>query len=198
MMSPGVFALYLLAFGAVTSLPMIFFRKDGKKNLAWWLTGAPFGLSTLSLVLAQLGVLSPLVPPGSPLGRALEVLSVPFAVGSIALIFATMATHRVPLALWHQSNDAPRSIVTYGPYSKVRHPFYVSFLLFLVGCVVVSPQIGTIAMLVAGFVSMSVTAAREERRLLASDLGHEYADYLKRTGRFVPRLVSSSSSTATG
>jgi protein-S-isoprenylcysteine O-methyltransferase Ste14 len=171
------------------SLPQIFFRKDNRKNtLMWWVTASPYGLAPTFMVLGQRGILTPLVDPVSNIGRILEVASVPFAAASIALQFATMSVHRVPLALWHQPDDAPKSIVTWGPYGRVRHPFYVSFLLLMIGTVIVFPHPSTIGIFVLSLILLSVTASREERRLLQSEFGSEYAEYLKQTGRFIPRL----------
>jgi len=187
-MNLGILTLFLLAYGVMYALPYIFFKSDGRMNAKWWLTGSPFGVSLLIILLGQKGFVTPLVDRTSALGQWLEVAAVPFAAFSIALQCATMATHRIPLALWHQQNDAPKSIVTWGPYGKVRHPFYVAFLMLQIGSVLVFPHWGTLAAFAASLIGLTLTASREERRLLASQFGTEYADYLKRTGRFVPRL----------
>jgi protein-S-isoprenylcysteine O-methyltransferase Ste14 len=188
-MSLGTLVLFLLGYATMDALPHIFFRRESMKsfNLMWWLTSAPYAVAPILMVLAYLGKITP-ISAGSAAAPWLDGLSVPFAAASIALQLATMAVHRIPLSLWHQKNDAPQQIVTWGPYGRVRHPFYVSFLLLMVGTVIAVPHLGTLACLGFAVVVLSLTAAREERRLLASDLGHEYADYLKRTGRFIPRL----------
>ena len=109
------------------------------------------------------------------------------ACGSIALITYTIGTHRVPLALWHQDNDAPQSIVTYGAYKHVRHPFYSAFLLALAGAVVGCPHPGTLACLVYAVLMLRHTARKEEHNLSNSEFGEEYRAYVSRTGRFIPR-----------
>jgi protein-S-isoprenylcysteine O-methyltransferase Ste14 len=171
------------------SLPIVYFRREGRRfGLCWWLTGAPFGLAFVVLASGYLGHTSPLVAPETSLARALEIASVPFAAAYIALIAATAASHRVPPALWHQTHDVPAAIVTHGPYRWVRHPFYVAFTLLLAGAALATPQIAMLACLVAGVVALRLTAAREERRILASELGAEYERYRRRTGCFVPRV----------
>lgn len=75
-------------------------------------TAAPFVLNPVFLFAVYKGWIPALV-----LGLCelvwLEIASVPFACFSIAMIAATMAVHRIPLALWHQEEDyAPRNIVT--------------------------------------------------------------------------------------
>ncbi len=180
-MDRGILVLYLLNWGWLASLPFVFFKSDGKFNLMWWVTGSPFGLMTLTLLLAYFHVFPPFFsyPP-------FEVLSVPFSVASISLMLYTVGTHQTPLALWHQSNDAPKSIVTYGAYKRIRHPFYTSFLLMLIGAVFYCPHVGTLAALALGIGILNVTAAREERFLSASAFGEDYKKYMTTTGRFFP------------
>ena len=82
-----------------------------------------------------------------------------------------VGANRIPLALWHQEDDAPAEIVTWGPYAFVRHPFYTAFLTSLAGGVRIAPTALTVASLVLAAIGLSATARREERRLLASPLG---------------------------
>jgi len=117
-------------------------------------------------------------------------MSVPFSVASIALIFYTLGTHRIPISLWHQENDAPVHIVTYGAYSRIRHPFYASFILGLLGALIFCPHYGTLYTFLHGLVVLNITAAKEERRLSESEFGAEYQEYIQRTGRFLPRFYS--------
>lgn len=183
-----VFTLFACNLLFIGLLPKIFFRQDGAYNLMWFVTGAPFGLAGAALAAALAGRVSPLDVGSAEIQVAMTVVGVALSAGSIALIAYTIGTHRVPLALWHQDNDAPRSIVTYGAYKRIRHPFYTSFLMCLVGAVLVMPHAATLGCLAYGLAILNHTAAREERRLLASEFGGEYRDYLTRTGRFVPRL----------
>jgi len=191
-MSPSLFVLSLLGFVLMFALPKIFFRADGRKNLRWWITGAPFGLAVIGVVLAWATVTPRLVPTSTVLASVLDIAGMLFTVGAIALIAATIATHRVPLALWHQEGDqnAPVHIVDYGPYGWVRHPFYVSFILLLIGAALIARDAVTLAALPLGLLSLDWTARMEEKKLLASTLGGEYGAYRARTGRFVPRLAS--------
>ncbi len=189
-MDTGVLLVHLVASVAMAALPLVFFRRDGdagRFNLRWWLTSSPFLAGPLFIGLAYFGITSPLVDPNSDLGRALVVASVPFGIAATAMMCATMATHRIPLSLWHQEYDAPRSIVTYGPYRYVRHPFYSSFLIMLMGEVLYSPQVGTLAAFALAFAILNATAAREEARLSASEFGAEYVNYKANTGRFIPK-----------
>ena len=191
-MSTVSLALAAVNLGFIGLLPHIFFDTRGRKNAMWWATAAPFFVAGGVLVLCFAGVWQPWYLPAGEVIH--EVLAVPFACASIALIAYTIGTHRVPLALWHQDDDAPRSIVTYGAYKHVRHPFYSAFLLALTGTLLACPHPGTVACLVYAVLMLHHTARKEERKLSNSEFGHEYRSYLARTGRFVPRLGSDVSS----
>jgi protein-S-isoprenylcysteine O-methyltransferase Ste14 len=119
---------------------------------------------------------------------ALEVISASLSVASISLMCFTIGTHRRPLALWHQANDAPVEIVTYGAYKYIRHPFYASFILVLAATVVLCPSPWSVAVAGYGLLILNFTAAREERKLAGSAFGDEYRAYMMQSGRFFPKF----------
>jgi len=184
-MSTGITLQVLINFLVIGLLPFIFFRRDGHFNLAWLATAAPFFVTSVALLLAMIRVIQPLAVPATAL---LPLLAVPLSALSVGLIGFTLGTHRVPLALWHQDNDAPRELVTRGAYARVRHPFYSAFLLAFVAACLVLPHGITLASTVYAAIAMTLTAKREEQRLATSEFGREYLDYMKQTGRFWPRL----------
>lgn len=176
----------LLSFVEISCVPVFLARRDGHLNLRWWLAAAPFFASLGLLVAALAGGIRPETPKSWTMG--LGIAGAVVAAMAIALLAGTWGTHRIKLSLWHQDNDAPQSIVTVGPYRLVRHPFYTGFFLAMIGAVLVLPQWSTLAALAYATVALNVTAAREERRLSASEFGREYQEYMQRTGRFLPRL----------
>ena len=184
MNSISLLVLLLVNFTAIGLLPILFFRRDGSFNLRWIATGAPFFVIPAVLILGWFGVLE-----AAPLGAGAAIATVLSAV-SIGLIAMTVGTHRIPLALWHQDNDAPAEIVTWGPYARVRHPFYTSFLLAFAAATLAFPHLLTAACLIYGAIALTITAAREEKRLSASEFGEEYRQYMSVSGRFFPRVTS--------
>jgi len=104
---------------------------------------------------------------------------------SISLISYTIGTHRISLNLWHQEQDQPHHIVTYGPYEKIRHPFYTSFILSLTGAFIFCPHWVTLLTLVSGIIALQITAVKEEKKLQNHD--PDYKEYMKKTGRFFPK-----------
>ena len=79
------------------------------------------------------------------------------------------------------------TLITDGLFAYVRHPIYaLSMLLMLCSAIILAtPTMLVIAAL--HLVLNNVKARNEERHLLATH-GEPYALYLRRTGRFFPRL----------
>jgi len=78
------------------------------------------------------------------------------------------------------------TLVTYGPYRFVRHPFYGSVALVIGASALIAANWFFLAM---GAVVLSLLTFRtnvEEERLVAR-FGDSYREYMNRTGRFVPR-----------
>jgi protein-S-isoprenylcysteine O-methyltransferase Ste14 len=96
--------------------------------------------------------------------------------------------------LGQQASDAPivrekHSLITTGPYSRIRHPGYTArmiidwgvFLLFLNGLQLIC---------LLAWIGVAYRKAVLEEELLASEqaFGKDYSDYMLRTGRFLPKL----------
>lgn len=185
-MSADSLLLLCLNFLFIGALPRIFFRK-GSLTLMWWATALPLFAAPLTAIGVFVGVV-PRIPDAIPATPWLTLPAVILNAGSIALIGLTIGSNRIPLALWHQSDDAPRQIVTFGAYKRIRHPFYTAFLLALLAALLHAPHVLTLFTFLYGLIVLNGTAAREEKRLAASELGSEYQSYMRTTGRFLPRL----------
>jgi len=183
-MNISVLVVVLADFAAIGLLPRVFFKR-GQPPAVVEGAALPFFCCPAFLVAAAAAGWRSWLGTGAPSAVAASVAGV-LAVISVGLLAMTLGTHRTPLALWHQDDDAPASIVTYGAYARIRHPFYASFLLGLVAAVVLFPHVGTVAPLCYAIVRLNMTAAREERRLSASEFGGVYRAYVARTGRFLP------------
>ena len=184
-MTVSATTLILANFLLIGILPKIFFRTDGSFNLMWWVTASPLFLNSVVVLLGFFGVISTTMEFPVVLS---QIISVVLSVLSVCLISMTMGTHRIPLALWHQENDAPKQIVTWGTYKYIRHPFYTSFITAEIASVLYYPHwLNWIGLFGAIFI-LNLTAAREEKRLSISSYGQEYVEYIKTTGRFLPKL----------
>lgn len=176
-------------FVAIGVLPVVFFKRDGAFNWKWWVTALPFLMSIGSVTAIQFGALpaSWVLSSTPATAVAMRICSTLLSLSSISLIMLTLGSHRIPIALWHQTNDAPQHLVTWGAYSRIRHPFYASFLLAFLASVLYCPQALTLAGLLCGALILNATAAKEEKLLCSSEFGAEYQAYMQRAGRFMPR-----------
>lgn len=180
----GVLAC-LAGLALMGCLPVVFFRR-GRLTPGWWMTAAPFFLAAATLVAAGVGALTPGIRPGRPWDLALQGASVVLVVAAAALMGLAAGSHAAPVSLWHQDGDTPDGLTTGGAYARIRHPFYAAFLLLLLACVLAFPHGLTLATWIWAAIRLDRTAAREERRLLASAHGARYRAYMRDTGRFVP------------
>ena len=82
---------------------------------------------------------------------------------------------------------AEATLITDGPYRWVRHPFYVTTALLMASVTVLAANwpIGAGSVLVLGL--LAVRTPKEERMLIEK-FGQQYQDYMKNTGRFIPRF----------
>jgi protein-S-isoprenylcysteine O-methyltransferase Ste14 len=78
-------------------------------------------------------------------------------------------------------------LVTSGIYAYIRHPMYASLLALAWAAYLQDPNL--IGTLIAAFATLSLllTALADEKECLAY-FGAEYAEYMKRTRRFIPWL----------
>ena len=74
-----------------------------------------------------------------------------------------------------------------GPYAYVRHPQYDGFILIMFGFLLQWPTLVTLIMFPI-LVFMYVRLARREENEVLSEFGLEYADYMRATPAFIPRV----------
>lgn len=107
---------------------------------------------------------------------------------SAALFWWAIAASRAARLRFAFDTDKPAGLLTDGPYGRIRHPFYASYLLFWTGWSLASASPSSAA-IVAFFAFAYTAAAQEEERNFAhSPLADDYGRYWAVTGRFWPRL----------
>ena len=79
------------------------------------------------------------------------------------------------------------TLVTTGPYRYVRHPFYLGFLIAVIGGNIVTANWYLFLTSLLPFAFL-VARTRIEEDKLKERFGDEYRDYMAKTGRFWPRL----------
>jgi protein-S-isoprenylcysteine O-methyltransferase Ste14 len=79
------------------------------------------------------------------------------------------------------------TLVTTGPYRWVRHPLYTVGSSFFVSLGAMADNWFIASLGLLAFVLMASRTAREEANLIEK-FGDEYRAYMRRTGRYLPRL----------
>lgn len=148
-----------------------------------------FGLRPLGTVFGVGAIATLLLDVGA---RIRGVPSVAIAVFLASLIVFSMSvrsfTGNPPSIAF--TPGPPERLLLHGPYRYIRHPFYVSYILFWAGVLIASPSIFTLIAFVVMF-ALYVKAARfEESEIMRSSLSAEYATYLHRTGMFLPHFAA--------
>ena len=152
--------------------------------------------SKIAGLLGMIGFVAILIYAVNPAWLSWAALSLPLwlrwtGVGMALFGFAILQWAQNTLGKnW---SDTPRmikeqSLITSGPYQFIRHPIYSAFLLILGSTLFISANwliglawIGMTVLEVASRISF-------EESLMLEYFGDQYRDYMKRTGRLLPRI----------
>lgn len=107
----------------------------------------------------------------------------------IAMFIATIRASRQGGLRMVFDEGNPRGLVTEGPYRYVRHPFYVSYIIYFAGFAIATwswISILPLAILLAIYVS---AAWMEEGKFANTPMSAEYEAYRRRTGFFFPKIA---------
>ncbi len=110
-----------------------------------------------------------------------------FALGLAGLGLWTW-THVALGTLWSAQLQlrANHRLVTSGPYSRVRHPMYTAILVWVTSLGFVIANWVPIIFAVSVAVILVARVPREEQMMIER-FGDEYREYMKRTGRLLPK-----------
>ena len=132
----------------------------------------------------------------NPLWLSLNFLLIPELARWVGLILLLLS---IPLAAWvHQTlgrsysyaleTKTEQTLITSGPFSRVRHPLYSAHNIFNLGKVLLTLNIPLIIIAILG-VPLTYTRMRDEERMMIEQFGEEYKEYIRRTGRMFPKVV---------
>lgn len=123
---------------------------------------------------------------------------IPYYPEFIRWIGVLLAFTSTPLLWWiHKTLDRQYSaclqikkghlLITAGPYARVRHPMYTVLNMFSFGVSLLTANFLMISFSILILVQFPFVARKEEQMLLET-FGDEYSEYMKKTGRFFPRI----------
>lgn len=112
------------------------------------------------------------------------------AAGALASTGLTAWTH-IALGRQYAAELAIQKghvLVTTGPYARTRHPMYTALNAFSLSMALMTSNLIIIFFAVLVAVPFPWIAEEEEERMLLETFGDEYRDYMRRTGRFFPKM----------
>ena len=174
---------------AVTGLPKAVHKISSEQvDKTWygalWLTGWLWVLAPIMYALT----------PGWLVWSAMEMPIflrwVGVGLGLISILFLAWA-HETLGKNWNVPGtvEEHQNLVTNGPYRWFRHPMYISFALIALAYWLISTNwfIALIGLIYWIIVASKVST---EEAVLIEKFGDAYREYMKHTGRFLPRVGS--------
>jgi protein-S-isoprenylcysteine O-methyltransferase Ste14 len=153
--------------------------------------------SKIAGILGIVGFISTIVYTINPDWLAFADLSFPawlrwIGVGVAVAGFALLQWSQVTLA--NSWSDTPRmmseqALITSGPYRTIRHPIYTSFILILGSTLLISSN-WLVGLSWLGMTLIEVVSrVKFEESLMLEYFGEQYSEYMKHTGRLLPKVL---------
>lgn len=109
-------------------------------------------------------------------------------LASLALFEWSVRATGTEFFSWAMSQDLPQFVFDRGPYAYIRNPFYASYLAAYISAAMALQTVISYAVVVVMGVLFLGVALFEEKKFARSTVKDQYAQYLRRTGRFLPRV----------
>ena len=154
-------------------------------------SGRAWDFTFFIFLLVAILVLQPVLLPALGL-RTPQMWGLAIQMMGLVVIIAALALHawsRVHLKHFYAERvevQPEHRIVDTGPYAFIKHPVITSFFGIAGGLFLINPALPTLAALIYTIWSFT-RAAQQEEDLLSRTLPG-YAEYSRRTPRFLPRL----------
>jgi protein-S-isoprenylcysteine O-methyltransferase Ste14 len=117
--------------------------------------------------------------------RWLGVIIGVLCVLGIYWLFSSIGTGITPTS----ATRTEHTLVTSGPYRWVRHPLYTIACSLFVAFGMIADNWFIALLGILAFIAMAIRTPKEEANLIAK-FGDEYREYMRRTGRFLPKVWS--------
>lgn len=106
-----------------------------------------------------------------------------FCTFGIYWLFSSIGSGITPTS----ATRAQHTLSTHGPYRWIRHPLYTFGTTFFIALGLMSDIWLVMGFGVLTFIIMAIRTPKEEENLIEK-FGDEYREYMKSTGRFLPRF----------
>ncbi len=166
-------------------------QKEGIEKIGGWV-GIILSIGIIGMFLSLiLYLLAPtwFLWPQLPFPVLVQVIGVLTGFSTIPLLIwthKTLGKYYAPVLELKEKHK----VIDFGPYSYVRHPMYVVFILFTLSMALITVNLFVTIFSIVVAIQFPFIARKEEQMLL-KELGSEYQDYMRRTGRFFPNFLKS-------
>ena len=159
-------------------------RVDERKGWAWDYTLSTIGLG---LIIIFQPVLLPRISLHTPekWGLVIQILGL-FLVGTSFGLHIWARRHIKKFYTERIEVQTDHKLIDSGPYALVRHPIITSFFALVLGILFINPALTSLAAVIYAFWDFLQAAKKEESAL--SQTIPDYAEYMQRIPRFLPRL----------
>jgi protein-S-isoprenylcysteine O-methyltransferase Ste14 len=169
--------------------------RDTGEKISRRVDGTP--MMTLIRIGGLILWLSPLVYLINPVWMAWSKIGLPESVRWLGVgfgilcvlgiywLFSSIGSGISPTSATRQEHQ----LVTSGPYRWVRHPLYTVGSSLFIAFGMMSDNWFIALLGVLAFIGMAIRTPKEEANLIEK-FGDEYREYMKRTGRFLPKFRS--------
>jgi len=144
-------------------------------GLVLWLTPLVYLVNPAWMIWSKLGV--------SEWTRWLGVGIGFLCVAGIYRLFSSIGTGITPVSATRKEHK----LSTHGIYRWIRHPLYTVGSSFYISFGLMADNWFIIFMGALTFIVMAIRTPKEEANLIAK-FGDEYREYMKRTGKFLPKF----------
>ena len=135
--------------------------------------------TTITFLILQWALEQP--PAAALIGAAVQI-------GSLVLFWAAIRASRTARLRLAFDEENPDSLVTEGPYRYLRHPFYLSYLIFWSGWTIAVWSPWAVVLLAVILAVYILAAKGEEQKFANTAMAGEYQAYKQRTGFLWPRF----------
>jgi protein-S-isoprenylcysteine O-methyltransferase Ste14 len=169
---------------AIRSGGKIELREGRLHSMLRKLFGVPFIVAVLAFIVQP----NLLAWANLPLPEWAQWVGVVMGVASVPLIWWVHSALGANFSTTLHLRDE-HTLVTSGPYRWVRHPMYTVLYIHLAAILLLTRNvvIGGIALLALTLIV--VARLKHEEAVMIEKFGPEYGVYMKRTGRFLPRIL---------